>query len=229
MRKKCVAIIVPIAASCVTTAVLSGCGGGNDFGFDVSIPQSRHHNIDRPAGAAGSVILAPDRPFNVIDAQRRSEGLATATSRAAPDGSASCVADASRGGSAVAGFQVGHVVAYHGSAQFDATVVFDVTYACELEAYETRYGDAPIRLRAYVMDSNRQVLGQVMLATSDADRLPARWAGSQAPSFHVTFEPGLAYHLIVAGQVEVSGSDTSGPTASLSVTKVDIRVIPAPG
>ena len=229
MRKKCVTIIVPLAAWSAGVAILTGCGGGNDIGFDVSIPQSRHHRIDRPTGADGSMILPPDRPFNVADAQRRSEGPAIATASAAPDGSASCVADASEGVSAVSSFQVGHVVAYHGSDAFEATVMFDGVYECELDAYEMRYGDAPIRLKAYVMNSNREVLGEVMLAASDADRLPTRWSGSQAPSFDVTFEPGLAYHLIVAGHVEVSCVDTTGPTASLSVTSVDIRIIPAPG
>lgn len=230
MRKNCVTIIiVPLAAWSAGVAIVTGCGGGDDIGFDVSIPQSRHLRIDRPTGAEGSTILPPDRPFNVADAQRRSEGSARATSSAAPDGIASCVADVSRGGSAVASFQVGHVVAYHGSAPFNAAVIFDVVYECELQAYQTQYGDAPIRLKAYVMDSNRQVLGEVMLVAGDADRLPTRWSGSQAPSFDVTFEPGLAYHLIVAGHVEVSCVDTTGPTASLSVTSVDIRVVPAPG
>lgn len=212
----------------MAAAILSGCAG-NDFGFEVSIPQSRQHKIDGPASAGSSTIIDTGRPFNVADAQRRSDGPGIATSSADSDGRASCVADASRGGSAAAGFQVGHVLAYQGSAAFEATVVFDVAFECALQAYETQYGETPVRLKAYVMDSNRQVLGEVMLTASDTDRLPSRWSGSESPSFDVTFQPGLAYHLIVAGQVEVSGVDTTGPKASLSVSSVDIRVVPASG
>jgi len=209
--------------------LLAGCGRGAEFGLDVSVPQSRQHRIDSPSGDASAELLPPERPFNVTDAQRQSEGAATAASHVAPDGSATCVADALRGGAATAGFQVGHVMAYHGSTNFQALVMFDVAYKCRLEGYRTPYGNGPIRLKAYVMDSNRRLLGEVMLAASDPDRLPTSWSGSQAPSFDVNLEPGLAYHLIVAGHVEVSGDDTNGPMASLSVTSVNIRVIPAPG
>ena len=224
--------MVIVAAGAVWAAglfVQTGCGGGADFGLDVSVPQSRQHRVEWPGNADGLAILPPDRPFNVADAQRQSDGAASASSSASPEGSASCVADASHGGSASAGFQVGHVLAYHGSTSLGALVTFDVAYVCRLEAYEARYGNGPIRLKAYVMDSDRRLLGEVMLAASDPDRLPTSWSGSQAPSFDVTFEPGVAYHLIVAGHVEVSGVDTTGPRASLSVTSVDIRVIPAPG
>ncbi len=136
------------------------------------------------------------------------------------------MADASKGGSAVAEFQIGHVLAYDGTSPFPATVTFNVAYYCTLKGYTPQYGDRPLGLKAYVMDSDRRMLGKIVLAESDPDRVPDRWSGSQSPSFDVTFEPGLAYHLVVAGRVEVSGDDTMGAVATLNMRSLTIQIVP---
>lgn len=212
-----------MAGACLAAATV-GCGGA-DFGEDVSLPQSRVHRLAATATTGPwSLKLPGEAGFNVTDTQRRSEGSASASSTASARGEASCAADASTGGAGSAEFQLGQVVSYDGDSPMPATVSFDVAYECRLEHDAPRFGVEPVALKVYVMDSDRRMLAKMMLVEGGAAGLADRWSGSQSPSFDVTFEPGLAYHLIVAGRVEVSGDGTSGPRASLEVRSVGIQV-----
>ncbi len=204
-----------------------GCGGDDDFGESVSLPQSRRHSFSGTLSAGGVLRFPADRPFNVTDTQRRSEGWATARSAAASSGVASCAVDASGGGSGSAEFQIGQVVSHDGAEPFDATVTVSVAYECALQDYTAQLGTPPVSLKVYVMDSDRRTLARIMLVEYDPERVPDRWSGMQSPSFDIRIEPGTAYHFIVAGRVSVSGDDASGPVASLAVQSVEISIGPA--
>ncbi len=213
---------------CIVTAGLLGCSGSRDFGESVSLPQKKPA---RPtvAFSGGQVLTLPaDRPFNVSDTQRYSEGAAHADSNTSATGQASCTADATAGGVASAEFQIGHVLTYDGDDATRVSVTFDIDYHCMASDHAPSGEAQPVGLKAYVKDSNHRLLAKVMLADGDPDRLPDRWSGSQSPSFDITMEPGLAYHLIVAGKVEVSGDDTGGARAELAVLRAEIQITPAP-
>ncbi len=208
---------------CLIVAIVAGCGGGG-FGESVSVPQSERHRLAAGLGGEWSLRVPADRAFNVTDTQRESEGSARSVSTAESTGVAVCSVDASNGGSGVSQFQIGHVLSYDGSSPAEVMVTFEVAYDCVLERFAPRVGAKPLGLKAYILDSDRRALAKVMLVEGDPSRLPDRWSGAQSASFDVTFEPGLAYHLIVAGRVEVSGDDTPSPLASLSVRSVGIEV-----
>jgi len=215
-------------ACCFVVASLLGCGSSRDFGESVSLPQK---SLARSAVAfsGGQVVALPaDRPFNVADTQRHSEGAAHADSNASNSGQASCTADATEGGAASAEFQIGHVLTYDGASATKVSVTFDIDYRCMSNDHTPHGAAPPVGLKAFIKDSNHRLLGKVMLTDGNPDRLPDRWSGSQSPSFDITLEPGLAYHLIVAGRVEVSGDDTSGPRAELEVRRAEIQIAPRP-
>jgi hypothetical protein len=204
-----------------------GCGGGGGFSASLMVPQSTYRTKQSPIASGRALRIPHDLPFNVVDSKRTSEGAGVASTSVDPAGTAVCVADASRGGSAVAEFQLGHVLTHDAADPVDVTIVFDVAYVCKTSTTKQVYGVQPLQLNAYVMDSDRNVLGKLKLAESDPDRLPEKWTGSQSPSFAVTLQPGLAYHLVVAGRVEASATDAPGPSASVEITSLVIAIAPA--
>lgn len=208
-------------------ALLSACGGGDDFGENVRVPQSKHQSVAAPLESGATLTLPGDKPFNLTDAQRNSRGPGAASSSADPAGSASCAADAFRGGSADAAFQIGHVLNYGAPSPFAARVTFHVTYECSLTHAYAGAGKLELGLKAYVMDSDHRVIGRVLLASADIDRMPSRWTGSESPSFDVTLQPGTAYHLVVAAQVKAETTEEPGPTATVYVKSLAIDVTPA--
>ncbi len=211
----------------ILIATLQGCGGGDDFGESVTIPQGHRDRLSAAFNGGAPVTLPKDRSFNVADTQRHSQGAAAADSTADDSGRASCSADASRGGRAGAEFQIGHVLTHDGNTPLDVAVTFNVEYRCSVRGDAPGNDAQPIALKAYIKDSNHRMLAKVMLAEGDSDRLPERWSGSQSPSFDLKLEPGLAYHLIVAGSVAVSGDGEHGLRAELEVTRVEIQIAPA--
>ncbi len=213
----------------VAAMFVAGCGGGRDFGERITVQKSSYFQMTGPLATGRSMRIPADQPFNVTQAQRSSEGAADADSSAGADGTASCSARATEGGYAVAEFQVGYVLAYDASESYQARITFDVGYDCSVVRGQTDRDIQPLGLKAYVMDSDRRVLGMVHLTDVDPDRLPARWSGSQSPSFDVAFVPGAAYHIIVAGRVEAAGTDGGGTSASLRLKSFAIHINPASG
>ena len=97
-------------------------------------------------------------------------------------------------------------------------------YRCTVRGHEGSSRSQTAALKAYVTDSNRRTLGKVMLLDTDSAQPPGRGEGEQSPAFAVTLQPGTAYHLVVAGRVEVAGDKTSGSTVALVVESLDIRL-----
>lgn len=207
----------------------SACTDNRDFGESVAIPQSIRHSVGPALGPSRAIHLPDDFPFNVVDTQRQSSGQATATSSASSSGRARCSADASTGGSAVAEFQIGHVLTYDATERLAATVTFNVAYRCSIQHDGAAFSAEPVQLKVYVMDSQRRILGKAFLTGTAADRLPERWTGSQSHAFDLAIRPDLAYHFIVAGRVQVSGGDTAGPQATIEVQSLDILISPRSG
>ena len=212
------------AVSTALSMAAAGCSGQGDFGLKVTVPQERHHVLTSSDLGRASVDAGKDGLFNVADAQRDSHGQAKAESQADPAGNASCSVDASVGGTGSAEFQLGRVLRYDGDSPSDAYVTFDVTYRCTVRGHEESSRPPTAALKAYVTDSNRRTLGKVMLLDTDSEQPPGRWEGEQSPAFAVTLQPGTAYHLVVAGRVEVAGDKTSGSTVALVVESLDIRL-----
>ncbi len=217
-----------IGSSCF--AGWMGCGGKDDFGENIRLSADRHREFARSSPAGRSFKLSDDSTFNVYDTHRESSGLAEALAHADLSGHAKCHADATRGGSATAEFQVGHVLRYTDDEPFEVDVSFQVDYECLINHAPDIRTPPSLVLKAYLMDSNRRMLGKIILTQIDKDRLPTKWAGVESPSFRVTLQPQTAYHLIVAGRAEaVSSGDGAGPAASIELKSLRIDVTPSSG
>jgi len=215
---------------CVAVALvwLSGCSGGADFGESLSVPQDRHTKVDDVFGAGKTLRIPADVPFNVTDAQRFSSGQAEAKSSAEAGGKAECSAGAGPDGNAWAEFQLGHVLSHRGDKPYETTVTFSATYGYQMGGELSAGSATPDKfaLKVYIMDSNRRVLKRMMLAELDLVKGPTTWTGTQSPAFDLTLEPGLAYHLVMAGRIEVSSDVERSPSAQIQVESLDIEIVP---
>jgi hypothetical protein len=207
--------------------VLSGCGG-SEFGESVSVPQEQRMGVADAFSAGRAVTLPKDAPFNVADAQRASNGAGTSESHAEPSGTASCAASAENGGDARAEFQLGHVIDNRGSQPLDATVRIRVEYAYRFEGDRLVRDRAPdsFGLKFYIMDSDKRVHQRVMLAQLSDALGPKSWSGSQTHTFDVKFAPGLAYHLVLAGRIEVGSTETYPAAGRIDVQSLEIELMP---
>lgn len=203
---------------------ITGCGS-NSFEERLAVAR-QEHSVGGSAASFTAIRLPASQPFNVADTSRSSNADATASSVAGDDGTATCAADATKGGDANAEFRIGHVLQYDGDQKKNVQVAFDVSYACTAKNFQSVFGVTPVQLKAYIMDSNRRVLSTVTLAQSEPDRVPEQWSGKESPAFEVTLEPGLAYHMVVAGRVEATWFEGVGSAAEIKVDACEIRVVP---
>jgi len=208
---------------------VAACNQSGNFGENITVRAGVYQQVTGPLDGHWSLHLPVDRGYNVTDAQRSSKGAAQAESSADQKGAATCLADATAGGSAEAAFQVGHVLTYDAAEPLDVRVTFDVTYECEAANVETAGDVEPLGLKAYVMDSNRRVLGRVFLAQADPERLPSTWTGRESPSFVITLHPRTGYHLIVAGKVEAAGPEGPGSRSAVHVRSFALAIEPVGG
>jgi hypothetical protein len=207
--------------------LFSGCGG-SEFGESVSVPQERHTGVADYFSAGQTVTLPKDAPFNVADAQRGSNGGGTSESHADPAGKASCWASAQKGGDARAEFQLGQVIDNRGSTPLEATVRVRVEYAYSFEGDRLIRDRAPdsFGLKFYIMDSDKRVLNRVKLAELTDALGPKGWSGVQTQTFDVRFAPGLAYHLVLAGRVEVGSTESYPAAGRIDVQSLQIELLP---
>ncbi len=206
----------------------TGCSNSADFGKSVTVPKARHTRIDTLFEAGRALRLPDDMPFNLADAQRFSQGDAAAESTADPSGTAGCSASARAGGNAWAEFQLGQVLTNTSDQPFECTVTFNITYGYRTEAGMGTSQATPnmFALKIHIMDSNQRVLKQMMLAELEPAKGPTAWAGTQTPTFDVTFEPHQAYHLVLAARVQVAGSEKGTPSAHAEIKSLGIEVAP---
>ncbi len=212
-----------LAVACLAWPMVVGCGSGS---FEEQLVTAKQEHRVAAGGTSLALRLPVAEPFNVADTARASTGEASAVSNANAGGTANCSADATGGGDANAEFHLGHVLHYDGSKPQNVEVAFDVNYDCTARNFRSLYGVVPVQLKAYVMDSNRQVLASVTLAESDPERVPEKWSGSESPAFELTFEPGLAYHMVVAGRVEATWIEGEGSASEVKINACEIRVVP---
>ena len=207
--------------------LIAGCGGA-EFGETVTVPQEKHTPVDEAFLGGKALHFPADKPFNVTDFQRYASGDADATASTEASGKAKCTAHAGAGGSAWSEFELGQVLTQRGTKPFEATVTFNVAYSYRMAGEMSARTGSPDKfgLKVYIMDSNRRVLKRMMLAELDATKGPTAWSGTQAPAFDVTLEPGLAYHLVLAARMDVSGDENRAPAAEIDVKSLTIDVVP---
>jgi hypothetical protein len=208
--------------------IAGGCGGNADFGESVTLPQEQRTSVQGNFAEGKPLCFPKDRPFNVCDSQRSSSGAGEAESAAAEAGTARCKAEANGVGVAKAEFQIGQVVYIPTEEPIEATIVFDVNcaYTTRTDPNDTTKPEDKLGLKVYIRGSNGHVLKRQMLADLETSKGAETFSGRLAPSFDVTLEPGLAYHVVLAGLVEVSGTEKSTASAEIDIRSLEIELLP---
>ncbi|UCG16406.1 MAG: hypothetical protein JSV19_14030 [Phycisphaerales bacterium] len=211
-----------------TMAALSGCGGAGGFGESVQLPQETRVTLQAQFAEGKPLYFPKDRPFNVFDAQRSSTGGATAKSWSTEGGTALCEASAESVGTARAEFQLGQVIDTRAEEPLDVTAVFDLNYeySVKVDAEDTSKPQDKLAVKVYISDSDGHVLKRVLLADLGTATGPKRFSGREKPSFDVTLEPGLVYHFVVAGLVEVEATETSTASARIDIRSLELELLP---
>ena len=206
-------------------ALAGGCGGGG-FGESVSVPRQRQTMTDAGFSPGEHLILPGEVAFNLADAQRHSTGSGRSESFATEEGTAGCSAAVADTGEAWAEFQVGHVVHNNGAEPIEAAVLFDCEYDYRVSGPNLASPAAEmVALKLYIQDSNMLMLRKETLANQEGKQGADRHSGRESPSFNITMEPGLAYHLVLAGRVEVAArEDLPHLEAQINVKKLTIEI-----
>jgi hypothetical protein len=123
---------------------------------------------------------------------------------------------------------LGQVLNTRGGKPLPVTVVFDLNYeyAARVEDEGVNKPDDKLALKAYIKDSNGRKPKEVMLVDLTTAAGPEHFSGRENPAFAVTLQPNLAYHLVLAGKVEVTGTDSCGATAAIEVRSLEIELLP---
>ena len=218
----CLATVAGVVTLCVWCG---GCGGGG-FGESVSVPRQQQTVVDSGFSPGKSLVLPQGAAFNVADAQRHSSGTGKAESFAKEDGVAGCAASVSGAGEAWAEFQVGHVVFNEGQEAVSAAVLFDCEYEYTISGPQAASPvAAAVALKLFIQDSNKTILRKEMLVDRSGKQGADRRSGRGSPSFNITMKPGLAYHLVLAGRVSLTGSDGALPVeAKIDVKKLTVEI-----
>ena len=221
---------------CMTQLVLgtavallpAGCGGAGSFGEKVRVAPEKQVTLESPFAQGQPMYFPKDRPFNVTDAQRTSSGGGSAESWAKEAGTALCKASADSPGKATAEFQIGQVLDTRSDKPVDVTAVFDLDYQYSVKSDpdDVTKPEDTLALKVYISDSNRHVLKRTVLTDVQSASAPENFAGRQKPSFDVTLEPGVAYHFVVAGLVEVTGTEKSGASAGIEIRSFELELLP---
>lgn len=215
-----------VLAAC--SSILAGCSESGNFGESVTVPQEKRTSLQTQFAEGKPLYFPKDGSFNVYDSQRSSTGEATADAAAMESGTAHCKATASGVGTATAEFQLGQVVFSASDKPLEATVAFNIDWAYEVKSdpMDITKPEDRLALKAYVRGSDNRILKKVMLADLKASSGPEAFSGRQTPAFDVTLQPRLAYHLVVAGLVEVTGTEQSGASAQIEVRSLEIELLP---
>jgi len=220
---RCARVALASSTVFVAAGLAAGCGG--EFGETVRVAPERRTQVDGAQAEQPPIRLPADRPFNLVDARRSSSGGGQSESRADPSGTASCSAAATGGGEAEAEFQLGHVVENRSQQSADLVVRLHVDYACTFDGDRRVRDAAPdgFGLKFFVMDSDKRVYKRVLLAGLSDDLGPESWSAVQRPSFDLRLEPGRAYHLVLAGRVEV-GEGSQPASARIDVNSLKMEL-----
>ena len=206
-------------------ALAGGCGGGG-FGESVSVPRQRQTTIDAGFTPGKHVIVPREVAFNLADAQRNSTGSGRSESFATEEGTAGCSAAVADTGEAWAEFQLGHVVHNNGAEPIEAAVLFDCEYDYRVCGPNLASPAAEmVALKLYIQDSDKLILRKEMLVDQAGKQGADQHSGRESPSFNITMQPGLAYHLVLAGRVEVVAREDLPPLeARINVKKLTIEI-----
>ena len=141
------------------------------------------------------------------------------------------MAHVQNGGSALAGFQLGHALKNDTDRQMALRVQLSCTY--ETNAVATPPGplpDAQINLNLYARDSSNRLLREIGLALHSTEDGAAACKDDKQVSFSLTLGPREAVNVFVAGSVNIDTQEGRSAEGSIKLSglKMEIQAEPAP-
>lgn len=212
--------------------LLAGCAGA-EFGAELR-KRPEPLALDRPENR--SLSLPGDQPFTITlkEATEKAEltGTADADATASGDGSGMARAEVSQGGTASAGFQVGHAFRNQTARHMQVDVAARLRISYEVgDADDEGLPLAGAYATLYARDNQNRTLGKHTLLSHKSDVGDASGEKEETVSFELLLAPGATANIYVAGNVQINAEEGKSAAGSVKLDglemKVDVR--PAPG
>ncbi len=219
-------------------ALLTGCGGDGGVSQNVRRSASERPDVGPAQVTAGGVTIPGDAVFNLTSFKSGQAGTARGTAEAVGANGATCLAEASDGGSAWGEFQLGYCFDNESGVPLEAAVKLRLT-ATESASDgpvpgspqpgstagqaggETKSTNA---LRFFIKDTNGLVIKEEDLLSSDLAKGPDSSGTTYDLVFDARFEPNRGYYLVLGGRTEVQAEESHRVSASLSVGQCGFQI-----
>lgn len=210
---------------------LAGCSGG-DFGSELTV-RPKPRPLSRGDGQV--VRLPQDEPFSIALAPTQETpglvGTAEVDAHASKDGNADARASVENGGSAVAGFQLGHALKNDSDRQMVLHVHLRCEYVTEAEANPPGpLPDAKVGLKLYARDSRNRLRRNFNLTQHSTEEGAASSKDRKDIRFGLTLGPYEWVNIFLAGSVEVETQEGRSARGSIKLGDLvmEIRTEMAP-
>ena len=224
--------VLPIAALAVMSVFVTvGCGGG-DFGVDIAARPEPQAIV---ASDVKTIILPRDEGFSITlapaDKAPGLAGTAEASASSEREGRAAAEARVSNGGTASAGFQLGHSFRNDADRQIDLDVQVsaDVTYAASSEPPDG-VSHAMLELTLFAQNQRNLSLARMPLVRHGTQDGNAESGETRNIRITVTLAPSETASIYLAGQVRIDTHEeqTAAGTVKLDNLKFELTPKPAP-
>ncbi len=215
-----------------TAVACVGCGGGMSIGPSVRVPLEQRQTLD--AAVVGKQLHLPrERAFNIHVKQSSqnpgANGTAQGTADATEQGTASCAAVVSNGGTATGEFSIGQAIDYTGATPVRATVRVAFRLAHELSGEPVGAAtSATLTLTAFVRDSAGRISPRIAMESLSSDDAPGKATRSDTREFTFVMEPAGSYQIILQGNVNAASEASSKASASLNLDGLEMSFTFAP-
>ena len=216
---------IGLLATIVVLPILAGCSSG-EFGSELA----QRPKPSALSQADGAVLHLPqDQPFSITLAPTQETpglgGKADADAKAERDGKAEAVARVENGGSAMAGFQIGHSM----KNDSDRMMNLKVRLVCE---YETSVGanptgpqpDAKVGLNLYARDGRNRLLTSMNLAQQSSDAGAASSRDRKEIEFSLPLGAREWINIYLAGSVQIEIHEGRAADGAVKLTKLEMEI-----
>jgi hypothetical protein len=166
-----------------------------------------------------SITLGPTQETPGLD------GTAEADTHVSKDGKANAVASVENGGSALAGFQLGHALQNDSDRQMDLHVQVRCEFGTEADA--TPPGsppDAQVGVALYARDGRNRLLRHFDLAQHSTEEGAASSRDQKDLQFTLTLGPRESVNVFLAGSVKIDAQDGHSARGSIKLDGLEMDI-----
>jgi hypothetical protein len=185
------------------------------------------------------LTIPGDAVFNLTSFKSGQAGTARGTAEAVGANGATCLAEASDGGSAWGEFQLGYCFDNESGVALEAAVKLRLTATESAsggpEPGSPQHGSSAGEaggatttstnaLRFFIKDTNGLVIKEEDLLSSNLEKGPDSSGTTYDLVFDARFEPNRGYYLVLGGRTEVQAEESHRVSASLSIGQYGLQI-----